>query len=129
MSLLEISQSQELPTAYLEQIFIKLKAAKLVESTRGAMGGYLLARSPSRIRISDIIYAVEKPTRTTRCDVKTEKGCHSNGMRCITHVLWEELGHVIHAYFSGISLQDVITGNIKESLSSSPFTREVFHVL
>lgn len=118
VSLQEISQSQELPVAYLEQIFMKLKQAKLVDSIRGASGGYVLARPANMIRVSDIIYAVEKPAKTTRCDAHTSKGCHSSGTRCLTHDLWEELGQVIHLFFSKITLQDILDRKILGSFAS-----------
>ena len=119
VSLQDISKSQELSLAYLEQIFNNLKKAHLVDSVRGAMGGYILARKAETIRISDIIYALENPVQVTRCDHRSPKGCHSTGVRCLTHHLWEDMGHVIHNFLSGVTLEDVILKNTHSKNSSS----------
>lgn len=112
----EIADRQELPLPYLEQIFMKLRQANLVQSIRGASGGYFISRANHTIRISDIIYAVDKPARTTRCDPETMKGCLSDGRRCLTHTMWEGLGHVIHQYFKSMTLQDLLN-------DASPFAQ------
>ena len=60
ISLSEISLRQNISLAYLEQIFLKLKSNKLVRSSRGANGGYVLEKPATEIRISNIIYAVDE---------------------------------------------------------------------
>ena len=60
ISLTEISLRQNISLAYLEQIFLKLKNNKLVRSSRGANGGYVLEKPASEIRLSNIIYAVDE---------------------------------------------------------------------
>ena len=67
ISLTEISFRQNISLAYLEQIFLKLKNNKLVKSSRGANGGYVLEKSASEIKISNIIYAVDEEVRTLNC--------------------------------------------------------------
>lgn len=107
VSLAEIAARQELPLPYLEQLFNKLKKANLVKSSRGASGGYLLNRFPDEIRISEVIYAVDKPVKTTRCENRSLKGCHADGTRCLTHDLWEELEIVIRLFLTKVTLADV----------------------
>lgn len=55
----EIAERQQIPLRFLEQILIQLKRGGLVQSSRGAAGGYVLARSPSQITLQDIMEAVE----------------------------------------------------------------------
>src|SRR5262249_4853829 len=55
----EISESCDIPERYLVQILLQLKGAGLVSSTRGASGGYRLARDPSKISLSEILAAIE----------------------------------------------------------------------
>ena len=62
-----ISERQKLSLAYLEQLFVKLRRAGLVESVRGPGGGYRLARDAHNIMISAIMEAVEEPVKMTRC--------------------------------------------------------------
>ena len=56
ISLTEISLRQNISLAYLEQIFIKLKNKKLVKSSRGANGGYVLEKPASEIKLSHIMH-------------------------------------------------------------------------
>ncbi|MFQ6130874.1 MAG: RrF2 family transcriptional regulator [Armatimonadota bacterium] len=55
----EIAERQEVPLRFLEQLLGDLKRAGLVESTRGALGGYALARRPDRISAWDVVVALE----------------------------------------------------------------------
>lgn len=56
-----IAKRQGIPIRFLEQVLHALKNAELIESHRGAQGGYLLSRDPSRISIADILEALEGP--------------------------------------------------------------------
>ena len=73
ISLTEISIRQNISLAYLEQIFLKLKNNKLVRSSRGANGGYILEKPASEIRLSNIIYAVDEEVKTLNCKKSSKK--------------------------------------------------------
>ncbi len=103
-----IAERQNLSMAYLEQIFLRLRRAGLVQSARGRAGGYLLARSASSIQIAHIMKAVEEETRMTRC-LDGDVGCVADH-RCLTHALWHALGGHIAAFLSNVSLQEVLDG-------------------
>ena len=107
VALADIAERQEISLSYLEQLFAKLRKGGLVRSVRGPGGGYMLAHTAEVTRISDIILAVDEPIRATRCATGSPEGCRSNKSRCLTHDLWEELGHQIHLYLSAVSLADV----------------------
>ena len=98
IALADVADRQEISLSYLEQIFGKLRRGGLVNSIRGPGGGYMLSRSAADTRISDIILAVDEPIQTTRCKPGSPFGCKSNQSRCMTHDLWEELGHQIYIY-------------------------------
>lgn len=106
VTLSDIASRQSISLSYLEQLFAKLRRADIVSSVRGPGGGYKLSRTPTQIRISDIILAVDEPLRATRCS--EAKGCLSDGRRCITHDLWDELGRHIYLYLSSVTLDDVL---------------------
>jgi Rrf2 family protein len=103
-----VAERQRLSLDYLEQIFLKLRRAGLVESTRGRLGGYHLARSAADIRILDIMLAVEEETRMTRC-LGEGAGC-LEGQKCLTHDLWEALGEQIDGFLAKVSLKEVLEG-------------------
>ncbi len=112
VTLSEIAERQEISLSYLEQLFAKLRRAGLVKSIRGPGGGYRLAFGPDSIRVSDVIRAVDEPIRTTRCQPGGPVSCVSKSSRCLTHDLWEELGHQIHLYLNSVTLADVCEGRV-----------------
>jgi Rrf2 family protein len=102
-----VAERQRLSLSYLEQIFLHLRRAGLVESARGRAGGYRLGRPAGDITVAEIMRAVDEETRMTRC---TESQACLGEERCLTHGLWHALGERIEAFLSGISLQDVVDG-------------------
>lgn len=112
VALAEVADRQEISLSYLEQLFAKLRRASLVTSVRGPGGGYKLSYPAHEIRVADVITAVDEPIRTTGCTPGAAKGCIRRTSRCMTHDLWEELGHQIHSYLNSVSLEDVCTGQV-----------------
>ncbi len=107
ISLAEISLRQNISLAYLEQIFLKLKSCKLVKSSRGATGGYILEKPASEIKLSNIIYAVDEEVKTLNCKRNSKRGCNNKSTKCITHNLWDQLDHHINSFFEKVKLQDL----------------------
>ena len=111
ISLSEISIRQNISLPYLEQIFIKLKNNKLVRSSRGASGGYILEKPASEIRLSNIIYAVNEEVKTLNCKKNSKRGCNNKSYKCITHNLWDQLDQHINNFFEKVKLQDLVKKN------------------
>ena len=107
-SLTDISLRQNISLPYLEQIFIKLKDNRLVRSTRGAKGGYILEKSANDIKISNIIFAVNEEVKTLNCKKESKKGCNNRSTKCITHNLWDQLDQHINNFFEKNTLKDII---------------------
>lgn len=63
----EIAERQNLPATYLEQLMLTLRKAGLVVATRGAKGGYVLARDPSTMTLADIVECLEGPLDIADC--------------------------------------------------------------
>jgi len=112
VTLADVAERQEISLSYLEQLFAQLRRAGLVTSMRGPGGGYKLAQDASTTRISDIILAVDEPIKVTRCDPGSPAGCRSDGGRCLTHDLWDELSRQINLFLSSVTLDDVINRKI-----------------
>ena len=111
ISLSEISLRQNISLPYLEQIFIKLKENKLVRSSRGATGGYILEKPASEIRLSNIFYAVDEEVKTLNCKKNSKRGCNNKSYKCITHNLWDQLDQHINGFFEKVKLQDLTKRN------------------
>ena len=112
VSLTEISFRQNISLAYLEQIFIKLKKNKLVKSSRGATGGYLLEKPASEIKLSNIIIAVDEEVKMLNCKKHSKRGCNNKSTKCITHNLWDQLDQHINSFFEKVKLQDLVKQNL-----------------
>ncbi len=112
VTLADIADRQDISLSYLEQLFGKLRKGAQVKSVRGPGGGYLLARNPAEMRISDIILAVDEPIKATRCTPGSPRGCQPDRSRCLTHDLWEELGAQIFTFLNAVSLEDVMENRL-----------------
>ena len=112
ISLTEISLRQNISLAFLEQIFIKLKKNKLVKSSRGANGGYILEKPASEIRLANIIFAVDEKVKTLNCKKQSKRGCNHKSTKCITHNLWDQLDQHIISFFEKVKLQDLTKQNL-----------------
>lgn len=105
VSVVDVSDRQGIPGAYLEQIFARLRRSGCIDSVRGPGGGYVLTRSLESISISDILGAVGEGVDATRCQGAGD--CH-DGTRCMTHDLWSELSDQIDGFLRGISLASMV---------------------
>ena len=126
VSLAEIAERQDISQEYLEQLFGKLRRAGLVVSSRGAGGGYALARPPADINLADVILAVDEPLRVTRCEGDAVDGC-VKGAKCCAHDLWSSLGRQMMFFLESITLEDVVekrnlalAASIKQAKERSP---------
>ena len=119
VALTAISERQQLPLAYLEQLFMALRRAGLVESARGRSGGYRLPRAAALIPVAEIMRAVEEETRMTRC--RDGHNACKGDQPCLTHGLWTALGDEIESFLADVTLQDVIDGipSTKRSMRST----------
>ncbi|WP_026147695.1 RrF2 family transcriptional regulator [Robiginitomaculum antarcticum] len=110
VSLSEISMRQGISLSFLEQIFGGLRRAGLVESSRGAQGGYALARPAATVTLDQIIAAVDEQVRAHGCDPTKRAGCTGGNAKCLTHDLWGALESHIGEFMSRISVADVVDG-------------------
>ena len=113
VSLRDISLRQGISLVYLEQLFLKLKKNKIVNSVRGNTGGSILNRNASEIKIADVLSAVEEKVKTIGCEKHSKKACNGKNTKCITHNLWDELENYINDFFEKKNLSDLI--NRKEN--------------
>ncbi|HAR29948.1 MAG TPA: Fe-S cluster assembly transcriptional regulator IscR [Gammaproteobacteria bacterium] len=113
VSVTEVAERQAISSAYLEQLFSKLKRAGLLQSVRGPGGGYEIARAPAGITVASIIAAVGEGVDATRCQGAAD--CR-DGATCLTHDLWSALSQHIDTFLSGITLESLIAGGAPPTL-------------
>ena len=105
----EIAARERLPVDYVEQILLRLRRAEIVRSTRGAHGGYALARPPEAISIRDVIAASEMTTFDLHCvshPVEEERCSASHG--CSIRPVWMLLQQKIDDVLGGVHLSDLL---------------------
>lgn len=105
----ELAETERLPADYVEQILLRLRRAGLIESVRGARGGYLLARPAESISVRDVMNASEHQTFEINCEshqVEAERCSTSSG--CSIRPVWHALQHKIDDFLGGISVADLM---------------------
>lgn len=105
VSLSDIAKRQSISISYLEQLFSKLRKKGLVSSTRGASGGYHLAKPLDEIDVMSIITAVDESINAMQCG---GRGDCRDGEMCLTHDLWHNLSNHIEAYLSKVTLAQLL---------------------
>jgi Rrf2 family protein len=105
-SIKDISEAQQIPEAYLEQLFIPLKKAGLVISSRGAQGGYTLAEEPQDVFVGQVIRVLDGPVAPTDC--LDEGGVCARGGDCPGRIIWEKVYKSLNDVIDSLSLQDIL---------------------
>lgn len=101
-----IAKRQNISVKYLEQLMAILKSAGFVRSIRGARGGYLLAKPPSKININELFSALEGPVVTVECVENESYG--AKVADCIARVLWVQVQEAIQSTLQSVTLQDLV---------------------
>lgn len=101
-----IAQHQDISVKYLEQIVAMLKSGGFVRSIRGAKGGYILAKAPNQIKLSDVFDCLEGLVTTVEC-IENEDYC-ARAADCIARQLWKQLNEAIKNILQSITLQDLL---------------------
>ncbi|MCC5992994.1 MAG: Rrf2 family transcriptional regulator [Rhodobacteraceae bacterium] len=125
VSLNEISARQHVSLAYLEQLFVKLRRAGLVESVRGPGGGYRLARPPETIRVSQVLEAVEETVSALHKGAGVSGGVSGSRAQSLSNRLWEGLSAHVYVFLHQTRLSDVVDN----SLTPCPAVPGLFEVV
>ena len=113
LQLKRISKSQGVSLKYLEQLMVLLKSAGLVKTVRGARGGYVLARPPDTIRLSDCVNCLEGHLAAVEC-VDDDSFCRRSA-DCLTRQVWQQVSAAIESVLQSVNLQDLVDKTKKSS--------------
>ena len=102
-----IAKNQGLPVRFLEQVMNALKKAGLVESIRGAQGGYLLNRSPKEISLGDVLKAIDGPITAMRGISDRKQPRREDAGDCVVRDVWTEVKHSFIDILNSLTLQDI----------------------
>jgi Rrf2 family iron-sulfur cluster assembly transcriptional regulator len=106
VSINTLAEEENISTAFLEQIFFKLRKAGIVASVRGPGGGFCFARPPDKVTVKQILDAAGEELNSVSCDKRTED-CTRIG-ECLSHAIWENVTALVNDYFTGITLASIM---------------------
>lgn len=106
-SVRDIAERTAIPQPYLEQILLSLKGAGLVRSKRGVGGGYVLARPPDEIRLSEILAAVDGPITIGDFGEPHQDGSCDHEGQCVLYAVWQLAGGHMRRLLEGYTLASV----------------------
>lgn len=110
----EIARRQDIPVEFLESVLLAMKAAGIVQSQRGANGGFRLARSADSISLADVVRAVDGPMLDVRGD-RAESIVYAGPAARLQDV-WIAVRASLREILEGTSVEDVIRGRMPASV-------------
>ncbi|MFK7764063.1 MAG: Rrf2 family transcriptional regulator [Roseobacter sp.] len=112
VSLGDIAQRQSISLPYLEQLFVKLRRAELVQSVRGPGGGYRLAKDAANIRVVDVLSAVDETVDAMHKGAGASGGASGSQAQSLTNRLWEGLSAHVYVFLHQTRLSDVVANEL-----------------
>ncbi len=103
----ELANRTQVPFKFLEQVLLDLKKAGFVESRRGKIGGYLLAKSPAEITVGEVVRFIDGPIEPIACVEKGYKGC-TDLYRCVFRKIWQDVGRATSGIVDNITFEKLV---------------------
>ncbi|MDO4619722.1 MAG: Rrf2 family transcriptional regulator [Lachnospiraceae bacterium] len=119
-----ISERQNISESYLEQLVRKLRTAGLVNSVRGAGGGYQLAKPAEEISVGDILRALEGNLNAVTCGGTENDGSCEQADLCVTRLVWNKVNEAIEQAVDSISLEQLVDESRKKRSLGTMDTKE-----
>ncbi len=116
----DLAKRADIPVKFLEQVLLDLKSGGFVESRRGKIGGYYLAKPPSQIKLGDVIRFIDGPTEPIACVKNQYKGCEDI-YKCVFRNIWREVAQATSNIIDNITFEDLankVKAAQKESIYS-----------
>ncbi len=107
VAIADIAAAQAIPPRFLELILNELKQSGLLESRRGAAGGYLLASDPRELTVQQVITLVDGPIEPVKCVAGKGVKCPLKG-GCAFEDMWKEAGQAMAGVFDKTTFQDLL---------------------
>jgi len=113
----EISQKEEMSLSFLEQLLARLRKHGVIKGTRGPGGGFVLTRPPSRIKVSDVVEALEGPVFLSKClgalDLKEDGPC-GKIEHCPVYPLLKKIERDFRKVLSSYNLSEIVSSKGKK---------------
>jgi len=116
VSIRDISNREGISRNYIEQLFGRLRRAKLIKSVRGPKGGYLLSSQPREIKVGDVVRVLEGPIAAAHCvQPQNSKDLCERISTCVPYMLWKRLTNKINEVLDSATLEDLCREGMKLS--------------
>jgi Rrf2 family protein len=109
-----VSQLQSIPSKFLENILVELKHANIVQSQRGAEGGYWLARPADEVSLADVIRAIDGPLANVR-GVRPERVEYAGAAQSLKDV-WIAVRANLRAVLEQVTIADLVEGKLPDAV-------------
>lgn len=103
----ELAKRADIPIKFLEQVLLDLKKGGFVESRRGKIGGYLLAKPPAQIKLGEIIRFIDGPIEPIACLEKRYTGC-ADLYKCVFRDIWQKVAQGTSNIIDGLTFEDLV---------------------
>lgn len=116
----DIAEEQAIPLRFLQVILNQLRRGGIIESRRGAEGGYFLSRLPNRVTVGEIVLFIEGPLTPIACQTSSNPadGCSLHG-NCVFLGMWERTAKAISDVYDCTSFQDLVEDDARMRKSAS----------
>ena len=119
VSLASVAERQNISINYLEQLVAKLKKAGIVQSTRGAQGGYTLAKAPEEISVGEILRSLEGTLSPVECVAENgDSECAASDF-CVTKYVWKRISDSINDTVNNMFLSELLAESNKVKSDAS----------
>lgn len=103
----DLAKHADIPIKFLEQVLLDLKRGGFVESRRGKIGGYLLAKAPAQIKLGEVVRFIDGPIEPIACAEKKYTGC-KDLYKCVFRNIWQEVAKATSDIIDNITLEDLV---------------------
>ena len=117
VSIHDLARRQDMPVKFLEQILLALKRAGFVQSKRGKVGGYFLAKFPAEIKVGDVVRFIDGPAEPIACVNRKYKECRDL-RSCAFRAIWQEVAEATHRIIDSVTFEDLVKKSSANNLAA-----------
>ena len=107
VTIYNLAKRADIPIKFLEQILLDLKRGGFVESRRGKVGGYILAKHPKDIKVGDVIKFIDGPIEPIACSQDYYSGC-GDMYKCVFRPIWKEISQAVSGIVDSVTFEDLV---------------------
>lgn len=104
----ELARRADIPVKFLEQILLGLKRGGFVKSRRGKVGGYILAKPPSDIKVGEVVRFIDGPIEPIACIEKGYSGCN-DVYKCAFRKIWQDVAKATSDIIDNVTFKDLVS--------------------